>query len=753
MPGVEVKHQYSEVFNGISVRADNSVDPFRLANVDRVKRVWPVRHYTVASSQSGSSGAPYPFVHKPTGVERAVEELGLSGKGVHIGIVDTGVDYNHPELGACWKTEGCMWQYGEDLVGDGFNPPVGNFETNPGPTPMDCMGHGTHVAGIIAGQGPNVRGVAPNVTLGMYRVFGCPSPSGESGTSDDVIIKAFEMAFKDKSDIISLSLGGGSWSDEPTSIAVTNIASKGTVVVAAAGNDGAGGLFTASAPAVAKGVIDVGSVSSWNYTVMNVSISNAATSISIMTTLSTSIGSMFEFGSETPLVAPTFTSNATTCAIVEDDLTGNVAVFTKSSDCSYKVVIKALSSAGAAGVLMINSKPGLVYPTIEGVKSSVVVVMPEDGQLIMDTIAASSATIRGPTSKPYAIQAASESGQLSSYSSMGPDPYLNLAPHVLAPGGNIYSTFPVKYGGYFVMSGTSMACPYVSGAVALLKEARPTLTVSEIDDILSITAKPLVDLDTGSIEHPYKGGSGLINVYDAIKSRATIDPPRLSINSTTQGLLTGVSGTPIGNTRWSARSIKLANTDTSNDMHVTIENSYSASLSLYYPNGSIAYTPLTFGGNDSPNGSNPTIQLFSAPAIVPAGKTEEYSIAIAAPTGLNDTNGWFFGGTIEFKLQWGDEAATSVYGVPYAGPNGDYSKLDVLAPPSSGYPKIADDNGNPLDTSTLAVTGDVAAYELSNSVQAPAGKYHIHAAFLRPLGDANNPGDFQIWDSQDFTIE
>ncbi|KAJ1789155.1 hypothetical protein LPJ59_005399, partial [Coemansia sp. RSA 2399] len=123
MPGVDVKHQYSEVFNGISVRADDSVDPFHLASVDKVKRVWPVRHYTVASSQGSSSGAPYPYTHKPTGVERAVEELGLSGKGVHIGIVDTGVDYNHPELGACWKTEGCMWQYGEDLVGDDFNPP------------------------------------------------------------------------------------------------------------------------------------------------------------------------------------------------------------------------------------------------------------------------------------------------------------------------------------------------------------------------------------------------------------------------------------------------------------------------------------------------------------------------------------------------------------------------------------------------------------------------------------------------------
>ncbi|KAJ1787859.1 hypothetical protein LPJ59_005654, partial [Coemansia sp. RSA 2399] len=161
---------------------------------------------------------------------------------------------------------------------------------------------------------------------------------------------------------------------------------------------------------------------------------------------------------------------------------------------------------------------------------------------------------------------------------------------------------------------------------------------------------------------------------------------------------------------------------------------------------------------------------------------------------------------------WGDEAATSVYGVPYAGPSGDYSKLDILAPPDSGYPMIGDDNGDPLDPATLVITGDVSAFvyvsiavpsplgilqlvdsanntvgylptgymkyvphtcpacslpsisfpingtvftdeELTNSVQASAGNYHIHAAFLRPLGDANNSDDFQVWDSQVFTIE
>ncbi|KAJ1666543.1 hypothetical protein IW140_004610 [Coemansia sp. RSA 1813] len=814
MSGVDVNHQYSEVFHGISVRTDDSIDPLQLASVEKVKRVWPVRHYTIASQCGKSSGAPDPYLHKPTGVERAVEELGLSGKGVHIGIVDTGVDYTHPELGGCWKTEGCMWQYGSDLVGDDFNPPIGNTDTNPGPDPMDCVGHGTHVSGIIAGQGPNVRGVAPNVTLGMYRVFGCPAASGASGTSDEVLIKAFEMAFSDKSDIISLSLGGDSWPDEPISVAAASLASKGTVVVAAAGNDGKGGLFTASAPAVANGVISVGSVSSWNYTVMEVSVSNSASSNSVITTLSTSLGRVFKFDSETPLVAPTFTANKTDCAIVEEDLTGKVAVYTRSTSCSFRVVAKALDVAGAAGMILINSQPGLYYPTLEGIKASFISVTTEDGNLIMDTIAAGPATIKGPTSKPFDIPAPSEAGQLSYFSSMGPDPHLEITPHVLAPGGNIYSTFPTKLGSYFVFSGTSMACPYVAGAVALLKEARPSLSVSEVDEIISITAKPLVNSSTGIVEHPYKGGSGLINVYDAVKSRATIDPPRISINSTTQGLLTSRAGTSLGDTRWSARAISLTNTDKSNDMHVSIDNSGSASLSLYYPNGSIAYTPLAFGGNGLIGGSDntlPTIQLYDAPATVPAGQTQEYTINIIAPVALNDTNGWFFGGMIDFKLQWGSETSTSVYSVPYAGLHGDYSKLDVLAPPDSGYPMIGSGDSEPFDPATLVITGEVTVFalfsmavpsplgiiqlidstnkavgylptgymkyvphtcplctlpalpipingtvftdeELTNPVQAPAGKYHVHAAFLRPLGDANNSDDFHVWESQEFTI-
>jgi len=78
---------------------------------------------------------------------------------------------------------------------------------------MDCGGHGTHVSGIIA-AGSNefgFTGVAPNATLGMWRVFGC-----EGEASNDVLIQAFNMAYEAGVDLISASIGGPSgWTEDP----------------------------------------------------------------------------------------------------------------------------------------------------------------------------------------------------------------------------------------------------------------------------------------------------------------------------------------------------------------------------------------------------------------------------------------------------------------------------------------------------------------------------------------------------------
>ncbi|EOO02483.1 putative thermostable alkaline protease protein [Phaeoacremonium minimum UCRPA7] len=143
-----------------------------------------------------------------TGVDR-LHSSGIKGKGVKIGILDTGVDYYHPALGGCFGP-GCKISFGYDLVGDdynGYNTPV------PDDDPLaTCStgGHGTHVTGIIGMEVPDdyplfngLVGVAPEASIGMYRVLGC---SGGVGT--DVLVAGMVRAADDGVDVISISIGG-----------------------------------------------------------------------------------------------------------------------------------------------------------------------------------------------------------------------------------------------------------------------------------------------------------------------------------------------------------------------------------------------------------------------------------------------------------------------------------------------------------------------------------------------------------------
>ncbi|EEB98352.1 hypothetical protein MPER_02153, partial [Moniliophthora perniciosa FA553] len=123
-----------------------------------------------------------------TGVDN-VHAQGITGKGIKVGIIDTGIDYTHPVLGGGFGP-GFKIRGGYDLVGDNYtgqNTPV------PDDDPLDqCSGHGTHVAGIIGanpGTNPfNISGVAYEVFLSSYRVFGCTGV-----VTDDVIVDAMLM--------------------------------------------------------------------------------------------------------------------------------------------------------------------------------------------------------------------------------------------------------------------------------------------------------------------------------------------------------------------------------------------------------------------------------------------------------------------------------------------------------------------------------------------------------------------------------
>ncbi|ORX90389.1 hypothetical protein K493DRAFT_230738, partial [Basidiobolus meristosporus CBS 931.73] len=155
------------------------------------------------------------------------------GQDIKVGIVDSGVDYNHPSLGGCFGP-GCKVGYGFDFVGDRV------LNDKPDERPMDCNGHGTHVAGIVAARDANFVGVAPDVILGAYRALGCDG-TGET----DTIIQAIEKAVDDHMDIINLSLGSETpFPDILETAIVERASSRGSLVIAAAGNSGAQGQWT-----------------------------------------------------------------------------------------------------------------------------------------------------------------------------------------------------------------------------------------------------------------------------------------------------------------------------------------------------------------------------------------------------------------------------------------------------------------------------------------------------------------------------
>lgn len=132
---------------------------------------------------------------------------------------------------------------------------------------MDCNGHGTHVAGIIAANALTVNaptpfiGVAPNVTLGIWRVFGC-----EGGTTDEILIDAIVQAHAAGMDIISMSIGGANgWSESPLADVASRTADEGIYMSISAGNDGEEGLFLASDLSSGPHVGAVASVDSPSY--------------------------------------------------------------------------------------------------------------------------------------------------------------------------------------------------------------------------------------------------------------------------------------------------------------------------------------------------------------------------------------------------------------------------------------------------------------------------------------------------------
>jgi minor extracellular serine protease Vpr len=491
---VNIEHRFEKVFNGFAMTIPANQIP-ELAADPNVKAIYEdgIVTATPIFAEDASDGAPFIGAWD-------INDAGFKGQGMKVGVIDTGVDYHHPDLKDAYKG-------GYDLV-DNDNDP---YESIPDGTFGETT-HGTHVSGTIVGRnvsGQGVRGVAPEADLYAYRVLG---PGGSGYDSD--VIAGIDKSVQDDMDVINLSLGNGMEHDpySASSIAVNNAILAGVTVVLANGNDGVKGRYSVGTPASSDLAISVGASTLANTRYegdVSISYRNPA-DWQTVTAQSNPITSSFPVRvmawdqkdgpegyaknlQDVPLVyvgegtTSDYKSNVKGKAVLitRGDYTfiekienakkaGAIAAFIFDKDSKYKGPIRFYLGAG-------DYIPTYSLSEEAGIELLKVAETYPDDEFLLDF---------------GAFQPVISAGdEIAPFSSRGPTMNLNIKPDVVAPGANIRSAI-ATYGGdyseaYQVMDGTSMAAPHVAGLAVLLKQKNPQFTPFDVKAALMNTAKVL----------------------------------------------------------------------------------------------------------------------------------------------------------------------------------------------------------------------------------------------------------------------
>ena len=427
---------------------------------------------------------------------------GFDGTGIKIAVIDTGVDFNHPDL-LGWGKDG-------KVIG-GYNFVQENQ------LPMDSNGHGTKVAGIIAADG-NVVGVAPKAKILAYKV----SEDGE-GVSSELISGAIEKAIEDEADIINISLGVNRTNSKIDN-AVNYALEKGIFVVTAAGNDGPE-LKTIGSPGRNFESLTVGAT----YNNMTSSLIATLEIDEIQYTVIPMVGSS---KTNEPITGKIIFGGYGKNSDLENlDVKDAILIVERGSNVKDELLffsIKEMNAAkaGAKALIVYNNEPGIFLGELIHEFSGpeyipqipVVSIDREEGLEIIEKIENESSGIMQLFYNPDFI---------THFSSRGPVSPFYIKPDMVAPGAYINTT---QIGStYNFTSGTSFAAPHVSGAAALLLQKNPNLENHELKSLLMTTVKPVSNA-YGKEFSIHESGSGRLDIANAHNAKLIISPTNFVIN-------------------------------------------------------------------------------------------------------------------------------------------------------------------------------------------------------------------------------
>ncbi|MDU0333153.1 S8 family serine peptidase [Paenibacillus sp. 3LSP] len=497
----KIKREYENIFNGYSLTLPaNEIE--NLLKLPGVKAVYP-NETVYATEENASPTAPMDSVTF-IGSDNFWAE-GNEGQGIKVGVIDTGVAKDHPDLADA--IPGGYWGY--DFVNDDNEP----YETtkqdyldarkqDPSLPEFDKDGrayytsHGSHVSGIVAGRGVGLdelagtKGVAPEAEVYAYKVLG---PYGSGSTEN--VIAGIERAVVDGMDVINLSLGSNTNNQRSAdSIAVNNAVKAGVVAVVSSGNSGPGDA-TVTDPGSSELAITVGASKPPLITPI-MRIPEMGGEGFFMDTFDKSAG-IEDLTESYPLVDVGLGKAED---YVGKDLTGKIA-FIKRGDISFAEKALNAQGAGAAAAIVFNNAPEALESGTLGdadVQIPVYALSGAYGNRILDALKEQELSAEFSTTVEEDIMAG--------FSSRGPaKPGYDLKPDISAPGMGIVSSVPEYEGWYAAQNGTSMAAPHIAGAVALVLQKYPNLTPYEVKSLLMNNTVKLSDRNGDRYTHMDQG--------------------------------------------------------------------------------------------------------------------------------------------------------------------------------------------------------------------------------------------------------
>jgi len=495
----------SKSLNAVVLQVDGTrIDD--LARIPGVLSIRPLGSYRTQAEPVASGSLAQAAAYLQVDALRA---QGITGDGVRVAVLDSGVDYTHANLGGPGTTAAYAGCYaanavavsgvcadlfgpsapkvkgGYDFVGEGWPTTA----LAPDPNPIDKEGHGTHVSDIIGGNGPGHQGIAPGVSL--YSVKVCSAVS--TACSGLALLEGVDWALdpngdgdiSDAVDLMNLSLGQDYAGDEDDlSFALDSAVRAGVVVVASAGNGG-DMPFKVGSPSAAERVISVAQTTLPD-DVSNVVAVTSPAAVPGLTDNRIKVSVLMDWGGPIPaspgLVGDLATPTGSSLGCAPTDFgaanAGRIAIVGRGS-CSISIKASNAQAAGATGMLLVMAAPGAPASFSYGGGGTITVpvlsVSQSEGNALRSALAGGPVSIQIDPAAAISI-----ARSMASTSSRGPSiDGTRVKPDIGAPGA--WLSAEVGTGAEETnFGGTSGAAPTVSGVAALLLQKFPNEKPSAI---------------------------------------------------------------------------------------------------------------------------------------------------------------------------------------------------------------------------------------------------------------------------------